>query len=334
MEPTLADRFLTHLRGRLGARVGYAETPASLSGGFDTTILAFQLSGAPAELSGPLILRVMTRTDQGPRVLREAAVHMALVQAGFPAPRVLLHEAELAPLGLPFLVMERLPGETMWSALAKAGPTAMLAMPRQLAALHVRLHRVSGEGLRESARALGVDPAVMGVQGDLERLRRRIARDGLSALLPAADWLIAHFPAPVQAEVICHGDFHPLNIMVDGGRVSGVIDWSNVVLGEPAYDVAALRTIGLYADLGVPAWARGATNLVRRLMVGRYMSLYRAAAPLETRNLPYYEAIRILSALIFAGEERSQPANPWNAPHIVRRLVREFERITGIRVRV
>jgi aminoglycoside phosphotransferase (APT) family kinase protein len=334
MDTPLADRLLNHLRGRLGAGVGYAEAPAPLSGGFDTTILAFRLGGAPAAWERPLILRVMTRTDQGPRVLREVAVHAALVEAGFPAPRVLLHETELAPLGLPFLVMERLPGETMWSATAKVGPLAFLAMPRRLAELHVRLHRVSGDTVRASARALGVDPAVMGVQADVERLHRRITREGLAGLRPAADWLVDHLPAPVQAEVICHGDFHPLNIMVDGGRISGVIDWANVVVGEPAYDVAALRTIAFHVDLGIPAGARGATNLARRLMVGRYMSLYRAAAPLETRNLPYYEAIRILSALTIAGEERSQAGNPWNAPHTVKRLIGELERISGIRARV
>src|SRR6185312_1522662 len=125
METTLADRLLNHLRGRLGADVGFAEAPAPLSGGFDTTILAFRLSGVPADWSEPLILRVMTRTGQGPRVLREAAVHEALVQAGFPAPRVLLHDTELAPLGLPFLVMERLPGGTMWSAVGKGGLPAI-----------------------------------------------------------------------------------------------------------------------------------------------------------------------------------------------------------------
>jgi aminoglycoside phosphotransferase (APT) family kinase protein len=25
-------------------------------------------------------------------------------------------------------------------------------------------------------------------------------------------------------EVICHGDFHPLNIMMEAGRITGVID--------------------------------------------------------------------------------------------------------------
>jgi aminoglycoside phosphotransferase (APT) family kinase protein len=334
MEVPLSDRLLGHLRSRLGAGVGYAETPAPLSGGFDTTILAFRLSGAPADWERPLVLRAVTRGDSAPRVLREAAVHAALVKHGFPAPRVLMHEVEPAPLGSPFLIMERLPGETMWSAMAKAGVPAFLAMPRRLAELHARLHRVDGKALVESARAFGIDPALMGVQADVERLRRRIARQGLTGLLPGADWLIGNFPASVQAEVICHGDFHPLNIMMDGARLSGVIDWANVVIGEPAYDVAALRTIALYVDPGVPAWARGLAGMARRLMVRRYMGVYRAAVPLQARNLPYYEAIRILSALAFAGEERPQAGNPWNAPHTVAVLVRRFEAISGVRVRV
>jgi aminoglycoside phosphotransferase (APT) family kinase protein len=330
----LSHRLLGHLRARLGAGVGFADAPAPLSGGFDTTILAFRLSGAPAEWERPLILRVMTRGDSAPRVLREAAVHAAVVEAGFPAPRVLLQETELAPLGLPFLVMERLPGETMWSAAAKAGLPAFLAMPRRLAELQARLHRLSGDGLRNSARALGVDLSAMSVQADVQRLRERIAREGLQGLLPGADWLASNLPAPAQAEVICHGDFHPLNIMMDGERLTGVIDWANTVIAEPVYDIASLRTIALYADPGVPAAARGVTSLMRRLMVRRYMSVYRATAPLQTRNLPYYEAVRILSALTFAGEQRPQAGNPWNASHTVKRLVRRFERISGVRVRI
>ena len=334
MAPTLADHLLRHLRGRLGAGVGYADAPVPLSGGFDTTILAFRLGGAPADWSEPLVLRVMTRADSGPRVLREAAVHVARVAAGFPAPRVLLHDTELAPLGLPFLVMERLPGGTMWSAVARGSLSAILALPRRLAELQARLHRLDGEGLVDRARAFGVDPATMSVKADVERLHQRIAREGLMGLLPGADWLVRNLPAPAQAEVICHGDFHPLNIMMDGDRLTGVIDWANAAIAEPAYDIASLRTIALHADPGVPVAARGMATLVRRLMVRRYMSLYRAAAPLEMRILAYYEAIRILSALTFAGEQRPQAGNPWNAPHTVAALVRAFERISGLRVRV
>jgi aminoglycoside phosphotransferase (APT) family kinase protein len=333
METTLQDRLLGCLRDRLGGAVSYAEPPTPISGGFDTIIHGLRLSGRAGDWSGPLVLRIMTRGTSGMRVLREAAAHAALDTAGFPVPRVLLAEPDPAPLGAPFLIMQRLPGETMWSAAQAQGLAALLAIPRRLAEIHARLHRVSGEALRESAQTFGVDLATMGVDARVEDVGRRIDRAGLGGLSEGARWLVRNRPAPAQAEVICHGDFHPHNIMVEGGRLSGVIDWADVTLAEPTYDIAGLRVIALYADLGVPAWARGPTNMARRLMVSRYMSVYRSAAPLDTRNLPYYEGIRLLSALAFTGEDRPQAGNPWNAPHIKARLVREFERVSGVRVR-
>lgn len=36
---------------------------------------------------------------------------------------------------------------------------------------------------------------------------------------------------------LCHGDFHPFNIMVDGDRL-GVIDWLDATVGPPEADIA------------------------------------------------------------------------------------------------
>jgi aminoglycoside phosphotransferase (APT) family kinase protein len=334
METTLEDRLLRCLRERLGTAVAYAEPPTPLSGGFDTAIHVLRLGGVAGDWSGPLVLRVMTRGTSGMRVLREAAAHAALEKAAFPAPRVLLAEADPAPLGAPFLIMQRLPGETMWSAAQAKGVVSLLAVPRRLAEIHARLHRVNGDFLRESARTFGVDLATMGVEAGVQNVTRRIERAGLSGLLDGATWLARNRPAPAQPEVISHGDFHPHNIMVEGKALSGVIDWADVSLAEPAYDIAGLRVIALYADQGLPAWARPLVDVARRAMVRRYMSFYRAAAPLDSRNLPYYEAIRMLSALAFTGEDRPQAGNPWNAPHTKARLVRRFGRITGLQLRI
>ena len=311
METTLEHRLLDCLRARLGAAAAYAEPPTPLSGGFDTIIHALRLRDVAGDWSGPLVLRIMTRGTSGARVRREAAAHAALDEAGFPVPRVLLAEPDPTPLSAPFLIMQRLPGETMWSAAAKArSVAAYFAMPRRLAEIHARMHGVSGDLLRDSARTFGLDLATMGVKARVEDVGRRIDRAGLGGLSEGARWLVRNRPVPAQSEVICHGDFHPHNIMVDDGKLSGVIDWADVTLAEPAYDIAGLRVIALHADQGVPRWARPATDLVRRLMVDRYMRAYRAAAPLERRNLPYYEAIRLLSALVFTGEARPQAGNP------------------------
>jgi len=332
METPLEDRLLDCLRKRLGAAVAYAEPLSRLSGGFDTIIHAFRLGGTARDWSGPLVLRVMTRGTSGMRVLREAAAHAALGKAGFAAPRVLLAEPDPAPLGAPFLIMERLPGETMGAAFETNGRASLLTLPRQMAEIHASLHRVDAELLRESARTLGIDLATMGVDADVESVARRSERARLGGLSEGARWLARNRPTPQQADVICHGDFHPLNVMVDGTALSGVIDWAGVTLAEPSYDIAGSRVIALYA--GVPAWARGAVDLARRLMVRRYMSAYRTAAPLDTRNLPYYEAIRVLSALAFTGEDRPQAGNPWNSAHTKARLIRHFGRITGLQLRI
>src|SRR5687768_7848994 len=108
METTLPDRLLDYLRAALGAGVGFATAPTRLSGGFDTTIVAFSLAGAPPEWQGGLILRLMSHPSLAWRVRREAATHDALTGAGFAAPRVLCMETDAAPLGQPFLIMQRL----------------------------------------------------------------------------------------------------------------------------------------------------------------------------------------------------------------------------------
>ncbi len=46
-------------------------------------------------------------------------------------------------------------------------------------------------------------------------------------------------PPPPRA-VWIHGDLHPGNLVVDSGRVSGVLDWGDLTAGDPATDLAAV----------------------------------------------------------------------------------------------
>jgi len=54
----------------------------------------------------------------------------------------------------------------------------------------------------------------------------RIWRSGLAA-------------APASESVWVHGDLHPGNILIEGGRLSALIDFGDVTAGDPAYDLAA-----------------------------------------------------------------------------------------------
>lgn len=53
-----------------------------------------------------------------------------------------------------------------------------------------------------------------------------------------------------QSARLLHLDYHPLNVMTDGRRITAVLDWANARVGDPRADVARTYTI-LAID---PAW--------------------------------------------------------------------------------
>ncbi|MCH2326432.1 MAG: phosphotransferase family protein, partial [Rhodospirillales bacterium] len=69
--------------------------------------------------------------------------------------------------------------------------------------------------------------------------------DDLGAARPALEWglrwleLKAPEKAPEKADVVfCHRDFRTGNYMVDGSRMTGILDWEFAGWGEPEEDLA------------------------------------------------------------------------------------------------
>ncbi|MFJ6531552.1 aminoglycoside phosphotransferase family protein [Microbacterium sp. NPDC091662] len=54
-----------------------------------------------------------------------------------------------------------------------------------------------------------------------------------------AVWQAGLDSAPATEATWIHGDLHPGNILVDGDRLSALIDFGDVTSGDPAYDLAA-----------------------------------------------------------------------------------------------
>ncbi len=87
---------------------------------------------------------------------------------------------------------------------------------------------------------------------------------------------------PAFAPVFIHRDFHPLNVLWQDGRVSGVVDWVNGCAGPAAVDVAHCRL-----------------NLA--LMYGeqfadRFLEFYQATCPGYEHN-PYWDMDAVLGWL-------------------------------------
>jgi len=294
----VARALVAHLRGALASpALDLAEPPAVLRGGFDTEIFALRLRGAPPAFAGPLVLRVLRAHHAPERTAREEATQNAVAGLGYPAPRVLLASAEPHALGAPFVLMERLPGRPLLDARA-------IGMGAVLADAQLRLHALDPAPL---ARALG-PPGTF--DGYLDTEAGRIARAALDDLRPLLDWLRARRP-PGAAAAICHGDFHPQNVLVEGGRVSGVLDWPNALVADPAFDVAATLNILTFVPAGLtslPPVLRWLARVAQPLLARRYLARYRGRRPIDDARLAYYRVAAALRALVRAGESRRRGA--------------------------
>ena len=69
----VAGGLLRHLQTEPGLeRTAFDGPPVRLMGGFETLIYAFRLTGAPSELSGPLVVRVFAEAGGVPQARKEA----------------------------------------------------------------------------------------------------------------------------------------------------------------------------------------------------------------------------------------------------------------------
>ena len=341
-----AQPLLEHLRAELREPgLGYAEPLTPMTGGYDTRIFAFRLSGAPEPFSIPLILRVLGSQHPPARVLSERTAQDTVAGLGYPAPRVLLASPDATILGGAFLIMERLAGRPLLDA-------RRLGVASVLVEMQLRLHALDAEVLLLALDREGQTPSAAGgppisrelvtFESHLARLERRIARGSLRGLEKAIVWFSDHRPMDERRRVICHGDFHPQNILMTDGRVTGVIDWPNVIVADPAFDVASTRVIlGLVPVglLGVPPALRGLVEVARRILVARYLSLYRRRQPLDAARLAYYEALACMRGLVRTAEARLAPIgesglNPLDASGFGEQLAARFARITGVMPRL
>jgi aminoglycoside phosphotransferase (APT) family kinase protein len=321
------------LRASLGAPgLDLAGPLTPLSGGFDTSIYALRLREAPAAFAGPLVLRVLAAHHDPARALRERAIQNAVADQGYPAPRVLVVTTDPRALGAPFLLMDHLAGRVLVDA-------QRVGMGGVLAEAQARLHALSAEPLLA---ALDADPAAggrvtVGFDAYVKSLEARAARAALDGLKPTLRWLHDQRPSP-GPHVICHGDFHPRNLLVAGGRVTGVVDWPNTLVADAEFDVAATLNILRFVPvdlMAMPAVISLIVRMAQPILAARYLAAYRRRRPLDRERLAYHEVASALRALVQAGEarqRRGQALGALEASSYAERLAARVTRLTGVTV--
>jgi len=324
----LTRRLLAHLRAELAEPgLEYTEVPLAISGGYDTQIFSFRLNSAREAWAQPLILRLLGTQHDPRRAVRESVIQNTVAALGYPAPRAIAATSDTTVLGGAFLIMARVIGRPMLD-------DRWLGVASTLAELQLRLHALDAGPLLEAMDAIGAREAVT-FDGLLTQFHNRVARHGLDGLRPAMEWLLRHRPPAPERPVICHGDFHPQNVLIAGGHVTGVLDWPNAVVADPAYDIASTRIILSLVPIGLagaPAGVRVLVRVVRPLLLARHLAAYRQRRTLEARTLAYYEAASGMRQLLRVAEAHLYGnLTPLDTSKFGAHVAARFATLTGVR---
>lgn len=185
-------------------------------------------------------------------MLREARLLTALAGSGLPLPTVLAVCDDPALLGVPFYVMDYLPGLVItddlpgWAAASAQRRRISDALVDTLVAVHAADYAAAG--LADFGRPDGyLRRQVDRFAGLWERGRRR----DLPAVQRLADWLARHVPESPDPAVV-HGDYRLGNLIFHADRpaVRAVLDWEMATIGDPLADLGYL--VATYAQDGEP----------------------------------------------------------------------------------
>lgn len=230
-----------------------ARSAVPVMGGADTQIWRVALP------DGDYALRLL-RPDQHASAIRERVAMETVRAAGLPAPGVYV-AGDVA--GYPVLLLDWLPGETLGHALYQA-PWRTWRSGYAFGQMQARIHQI---------------PAPAAV------------------LRPQRSWIEWASPDPELASLLraqansdamlLHLDYHPLNLLVQDGAISGVLDWTNANGGDPRADVARTGAILRFLP-GNPAWSPQRNDRVRRLLLSSWRNGYEASAGPLTGMAPFH----------------------------------------------
>jgi aminoglycoside phosphotransferase (APT) family kinase protein len=218
----------------------------------------------------------------------QARLQGAMPGFGVPTAAVAACEDDASWVGVPFLLMPRVPGELLannphysrsgW--LKDAGFEAQRRLYTRFLDVLARIHAVDPA-------AVGM-PVGEGLAEEIGRWEAYVGWAGADEVGPALAWCAAHRPEPEPAPSVLWGDVRLGNVIFDRGDVAAVLDWEMATVGPAEVDLGwffALRELSLRP---------GAVELPGFLDKGSSLERYEAALGRPVADLRWYEAFALV----------------------------------------
>src|SRR3990172_1764387 len=233
------------------------------------------------------ILRLLREPGAEQRNQGQAAAIEAARSRGVRVPALL---GATTVRGRPGLIMERIEGPDLLTLIGRR-PWTVFRVGRICGEVQAQLHEVQAPRIIPSLK---------------DTLKRRIETTGP---LPQrlAEAALAALGGLPEGDALCHGDFHPGNILL-AGETPVLIDWTNAMRGDPAADVARTRMMLRLGEAppGTSLALRALARVGRSLLVTLYLRSYRRARPLDMGTVRRWE-IPVVAARLSEGIEEEVP---------------------------
>jgi aminoglycoside phosphotransferase (APT) family kinase protein len=273
-------------------KVDYEIPLSQLQGGYDTAIFKLKLKNVPTSLSGPLVLRVFRKAHPPKQAIMESVIHNSLADQGFLVPYVYYACIDDKYLENQFMIMDFLNGVLLPTVFDQY--TAIV-----LGKTHAALHNADSSQLKEDMISGGFGGLQYGIKGRLDQLAK--ASERLPWLEEIVFWLKENRPYECEHPSICHGDFHPYNLLAKDGKVTAILDWSACRIADPAMDVASTLVIFNAATKHL------IPSVDSKIETQKYLDAYRDERYLNEQHLGYYQVLLCILRLFAGGFIWSQP---------------------------
>ncbi len=243
-------RHMERPREELAVRIGRAVLGEQIRSAtrFPTGLHHWVYEVIPERLN-PVVVRIgarESRDDLAGAVFWEKRLR----PLGVPVARILHTDLSMERFGFPFMVLDRLPGTDLGSVYRSLGTDKKRTLAGQMVDLQhlaAQLPDAPGFGYALDYRGRGLRKRWNDVlRDDLRRSSRRIEAGNLvdhtwATRVESRLAQVEHQHASVRPRAFFH-DITTKNVIIDDGKLSGIVDVDSMAFGDPLLTVALTRT--------------------------------------------------------------------------------------------